>query len=98
MKTMPTTTNAKASSATAPYRVLPVMDSWFIPPMTMESRLVRIQALGQRIAEHVQFIGAVGELAGTSEEAKQKTVALFYERLLVMEQELARIHENLQLE
>jgi hypothetical protein len=77
---------------------MPVTDSWFIPPLTMEARLERIQALGQRVAEHIQFICAVADLAGTSEEAKQKTVAVFYDRLLVLEQTLARIHENLRLE
>jgi hypothetical protein len=72
-------------------------DSWFIPPLTLEARLVCIQALGQRIAGHIDFICGVPNLAGTSAEAKQKTVAVFYERLLALEQELARIQENLRL-
>ena len=86
-----------ASPATSPV-VLPVANSWFIPPLTLETRLVRIQALGQRIASHIAFIGGVANLVGTSAEAKQKTVAVFYERLLVLERELDRIQEKLRLE
>jgi hypothetical protein len=93
---MPTKT--KALSSSAPARMLPVTGSWFIPPLTMEARLVRIQSLGERIAEHIQYICAVGSLAGTSEEAKKKNVAVFYDRLLALEQELAGIRENLRLE
>lgn len=92
------TTKAKAVSPTAPSRVLPVTDSWFVPPLTLEARLVRIQALGQRVAGHIEFICGVANLAGTSAEAKQKTVAVFYERLLALEGELDRIQEKLRLE
>ena len=92
------TTKANTASPTAPSVVLPVADSWFIPPLTLETRLVRIQALGQRIASHIAFIGGVANLVGTSAEAKQKTVAVFYERLLVLERELDRIQEKLRLE
>ena len=91
------TTKAKAASPTAPSVVLPVTDCWFIPPLTLETRLVRIQALGQRIAGHIAFICGVANLAGSSVEAKQKTVAVFYERLLAFEGELDRIQENLRL-
>jgi len=44
-----------------------------------------------------RFICGVTNLAGTSAEAKQKTVAVFYERLLAFEEELDRIQENLRL-
>jgi hypothetical protein len=55
-------TKAKtASPATSPV-VLPVANSWFIPPLTLETRLVRIQALGQRIAGHIAFICGVTNL------------------------------------
>jgi hypothetical protein len=63
----------------------------------MEEGLQRIQALGQRIKVYVQFICAVGKLDGSSAEAKQKAVAVFYDRLLLMEQELGRIQEALRL-
>ena len=92
------TTKAKAASPTAPSVVLPVTDSWFVPPLTLEARLTRIQALGQRIAGHIDFICGVANLAGTSAEAKQKAVVVFYERLLRLEGELNRIQENLRLE
>jgi hypothetical protein len=91
------TTKAKTESPTSPLDVLPFTDSSFIPPQTLEARLLRIQALGQRIAGHINFICGVANLAGTSAEAKQKTVAVFYERLLAFEGELDRIQENLRL-
>jgi hypothetical protein len=74
------TTKAKTASPSDPSVVQPVANSWFIPPLTLETRLVRIQALGQRIAGHIAFIGGVTNLGGASAEAKQKTVAAFYER------------------
>jgi len=77
--------------------VLPVSDSGFIPPLTLEARLVRIQALGQRIAGHIAFICGVANLAGSSVEAKQKTVAVFYDRLLALEGGLDRVQEQLRL-
>ena len=91
------TTKAKTASPTAPSVVLPVTDSGFIPPLTLEARLVRIRALGQRIAGHIDFICGVANLAGSSVEAKQKTVAVFYERLLALEGELDRSQEQLWL-
>jgi hypothetical protein len=91
------TTKATTASPTAPSVVLPVTDSGFIPPLTLEARLVRIRALGQRIAGHIDFICGVANLAGSSVEAKQKTVAVFYERLLALEGELDRIQEQLRL-
>ena len=66
------TTKANTASPTAPSVVLPVADSWFIPPLTLETRLVRIQALGQRIAGHIDFICGVANLAGSSVEAKRR--------------------------
>jgi hypothetical protein len=71
--------------------------SWQTPPWTLEEHLQRIQALGQQITGHVQFMCAVGTLSGTSVEAKEKAVAAFYARLGVLERQLGRIREDLQL-
>ena len=81
----------------APTGPEPLPDSWRVPPQTTEDRLARIQLLGQRIDGYIRFMRAIGTLQGTSAEAKDGAVALFYERLVTLEQELARIQENLQL-
>ena len=57
----------------------------------------RIESLGLRIAEHVQFMCAPGT-GGTSAEVREKARAVFYERLVVVERQLGRIREDLQLE
>ena len=67
------------------------------PLLTTEERLKRIAALGRRVAEYVEFMAHVGGLNGTSAEAKERAVAAFYERLAVLEGQLARIHEELRL-
>ena len=56
----------------------------------------RIEALGRRIAEHVQFMCAPGTFGGTSAEVREKALAAVYERLVVMERQLGRIREGLQ--
>jgi hypothetical protein len=66
-------------------------------PLTTEQRLRLIEALGQRINGHVQFMCAVGSLNGTSAEAKDNAVAAFHERLAILEVQLARIQEELRL-
>ena len=70
---------------------------WLTPPITTEERLSRIRSLGQRIHSYVQFMIAIGKLSGTSTEAKDKAVSIFYDRLVTFERELARIQEELQL-
>ena len=67
-------------------------------PWTTADRLQRIETLGQRIQGYVEFMcHQLDHLNGTSAEAKDKAVTIFYERLLMMEQELGRIQENLRL-
>ena len=67
------------------------------PPWTTEERLQRIEAMGQRIQACVQFMCQIGGLGGTSGEAKDRAVAAFHERLSVLESELSRIREDLEL-
>jgi len=67
------------------------------PPWTTEDHVKHIQALGQLVARHVQFICEIGTLKGASEEAKDKAVTVFYKQLLIMERQLSRIHEDLEL-
>ncbi|MCI0462700.1 MAG: hypothetical protein L0Z62_37605 [Gemmataceae bacterium] len=70
---------------------------WQTPPWTTSERLQRIEVMGQRIHGYIQFIGTVGNLNGTSAEAKEKAVAAFYDRIVVLERQLGRIQEDLQL-
>ncbi|HLN27541.1 MAG TPA: hypothetical protein VK395_07330 [Gemmataceae bacterium] len=66
-------------------------------PWTRDEHVVHIQALGQRVARHVQFICEIGKLQGTSAETKDNAVIVFYKQLLVLERQLNRIHEDLEL-
>ena len=77
--------------------LIPLNDPWLTPPATMEERLSRIEILGERIEEYIKFMSSVAKLNGTSAESKHRAVAMFYERLFLLEQELCKIQENLQL-
>ncbi len=68
---------------------------WRTPADTMEERLQRIEALGQRVKGYVQFIGGARGLSGTSTEEKERAVADFYKRMVVLERQLSRIQDEL---
>jgi hypothetical protein len=65
--------------------------------MTTESRMKEIAVLAEKIAGHVDFIGRVLELAGSSGEAKESAVVAFHERIVVAERQLSRVQETLRL-
>jgi hypothetical protein len=67
------------------------------PPASLEDYVVRIRALGERVHGCVQFMCAVQKMNGTCAEAKQRSVAQFYDRLVLLDRELCRIQEELQL-
>lgn len=91
---------AKASSrAAAPApAVKPKMVSSTPPPLTLDERLHRIQALGQRIDSYVRFMCQINSLTGTSAEVKERGVAAFYEQMVLVEGQLSHIHDELRLE
>jgi hypothetical protein len=70
---------------------------WLTPPLSPEQRLQRIQVMVQRITDYVAFVSKIGDLNGASAEAKEKAVAAFYEKMVVLEGQLGRIQEQLQL-
>jgi hypothetical protein len=70
---------------------------WQTPPSTTEERLPRIEAMNQRINAYVWFMCKVGNVNGTSAEAKDKAVTTFYERMAALERQLGRIQEDLQI-
>jgi hypothetical protein len=90
-------TKTKARPTVASLEMDGINNSWFVAPLTLEERLVRIQALGKRIDGYIKFMCGVRKLDGSSPETKEKTVAHFYDRLLAMEQELGRIEESIRL-
>lgn len=90
-KPLPNDATAVAARAT-------LAGPWSTPPWTLEERLHRIEALGQKIGGYVQFMCQVANLNGASAEVKEKSVSDFYERLVIVERQLGRIHENLRLQ
>jgi hypothetical protein len=66
-------------------------------PLTTEDRIAHIQALGQRVTSYVKYMCAVNSITGSSAEAKERAVEVFYQRLAALEQELGRIHDGLLL-
>jgi hypothetical protein len=65
--------------------------------LTTAERLRLIEGMGKRIGGYVQFMCEVGNLNGVSAEAKEKAVAVFFERMTVLERQLGRIQEELRL-
>ena len=90
--------SAIAKTATPPSGGKSHAGTWLTAPRTLEERLLRIEAMGQRISGHVQFMCQVASLAGTSAEAKERAVTAFYERMVVVESQLGRIQRDIQLE
>jgi hypothetical protein len=66
-------------------------------PLTTGDRLEHIHALGQRVSAYIKFMCTIGRMEGSSVESKDRAVTIFYERLFMLEQELARIHDNVLL-
>jgi hypothetical protein len=67
-------------------------------PWTLAERMHCIEAMGQRIDGYIRFMCEVGNLNNASIEAKERAVKAFYERMLVVEKQLGRIHDELRLE
>jgi hypothetical protein len=92
------TVSANAPSAAAlPPRITAPVGPWLTPPLTQAECLLRIEAMGQRINGYVQFMCQLGSLDGTSAEAKERSVTVFYERMVVVERQLRSIQDALKL-
>ena len=68
------------------------------PALTTEERLQRIETMGQRIEGYIRFMAQVGTLQGSSAEVKEKAVRVFYDQLLIVEKQLAKLQEEFQLQ
>lgn len=89
----------KAPSRPSPFfpELDPVAELLRTKPQTTQERLLHIRALGARVAKYVRGIRSAEPSNGTSAEAKEKAVAVFYERLASMERQLSMIYEEFQL-
>jgi hypothetical protein len=93
---MKSKTSAPAGASLAAGPLLPVA-AGSRPPHSLEERLQCIEAMGRQIEEYIQYLRQVVGSSGTSVEAKERTVAVFYERLAAAQQQLHRIQEDLRL-
>ena len=89
-KTAAGLTEAPGEAAPWPARPLP-------PFCTLEERLRDIEALRLRINGHTQFMLQVNSLKVTSNEAKEKAITAFHERMVALERQLGLIQEELRL-
>lgn len=91
--------NIKIHSRPDPYfpDLDPRVDLLRTPPATTADRVRHIRVLGQRIAEYVRFMSAARRQNGSSAEEKDRAVAVFYERLRIVEEELSDIHDSFRL-
>ncbi len=71
---------------------------WLTPACTMAERLHRIEGLGRKIEGYVNFMRQIEGVAGVSDEAKDHAITAFYDKLVLVEKQLSRIHETLRLQ
>lgn len=90
--------STKTTASSRPYAGLAPRGPWSTPPWTLAERLQRIEIMGQRMSAYIQFMGQVGTMNGTSDEAKGRALKAFHETMIAMESELGQIQENLRLE
>ena len=89
---------AKAKGKGAPIApVEPPADLSVGPCVTIGDRLTRIQEIGRKVEEHIKAVAAIEALPGTSAESREKAVALFLERLVLLERALGKTMEELRL-
>jgi hypothetical protein len=88
---------AKAPPPTSKSPLANTADLPRTPPATAEEFLMHIGVLGKRVEGHVAFMSGVERMNGTSAEAKNKALSLFYQRLVTLELELNRVREELEL-
>jgi RNA recognition motif-containing protein len=67
------------------------------PCVTAEDHLTQIRLLGQKLQEHLRSVEAVATLPGTSAEGREKAVAAFHARLVVLERALAKTLDEVRL-
>ena len=97
---MTNNTTGKANGTLSdPAHLQPLLASgpWSTPAWTMEERLRRIEAMGRRIQGVVEFICQNANLGGTCTASKERAVTTFYDRLVIVERQLVKIQEDIEL-
>jgi len=69
-----------------------------IQPLTTEERVHRIEAMRKRINDYIEYMCQLAGTTGTSSEVKERAVRLFYDQMVIVERQLAHIHDELRLE
>jgi len=87
----------KASSRRPPFfpALEPLYDLLRTPPRTTEDRLLHIAALGRRIQQYVRSMRTIGNMAGSSIEAKNLAVIIFHDCLATLEPQLGDIPKKI---
>jgi hypothetical protein len=67
-------------------------------PVTPDERRTDIERIAERIAGVVRSMCEMREMSSTSDEARDKGLAAFHERIAIAEKQLAHIHDRLRLE
>lgn len=65
--------------------------------MTLEEHVHQIEAMGKRIDGYIQFMCQIGGQSGISAEVKEAAAAAFYQQMVIVERQLAQIHDELKL-
>ncbi len=58
----------------------------------------RIESMGKRVQTYIQFMCQATSQSGASGESRERAVAAFYERMVVVETQLARLYDEFRLE
>lgn len=77
---------------------VPTPNKPLLPRSTLAEHSHRIRILGKRIDAYIQFMSSLDEHTGLSDELKTRAAIAFYEKLIIVEQQLARIHDEYLLE
>ena len=87
-------TNTTAPAALAKLRAEAPSNS----PLTLDERVQRIEAMHKRMDGYIQYMCKIVGMTGASGEVKERAVTLFYDQMVVVEKQLAHIHDSFRLE
>lgn len=87
---------ANAAVGAGPVSV-PTPEAAFAQCVSSRDHLACIRTLARKIQEHTRAIGALKDLAGTSEEGREKAIIAFHQRLLALERALGQVLEDIRL-
>ena len=91
-------TTARLKSRVSPKPTTAAKAPPVLPRSNLAEHIHRIGILGKRIEAYLQFMSKLDEHTGLSDEMKARAAIAFYEKLIVVEQQLARIHDEYLLE